>query len=186
MNIRELCEKYNLSQSGLARRFGIPLRTVQNWCTGQRKAPDYVVRMIDELLRVDTRKARYEEAERQCIQSRGKAMRDFLEEQNRRDAERWKIIDQTSYRPDPDDQDEGYDYSQHLRPDERYQLTRNGPMMTEAELLERYMAEYRKREPNAPEFMFEIAAQAAVEQVKRNRACIRMRAEQIKDKEVDK
>lgn len=53
MNIRELCEKYKISQSGLARRFGIPLRTVQNWCTGQRKAPEYVVSMINELLALD-------------------------------------------------------------------------------------------------------------------------------------
>ena len=53
MTIRELCEKYNISQSGLARRFGIPLRTVQGWYLGERKPPEYVVRMIYELLLVD-------------------------------------------------------------------------------------------------------------------------------------
>lgn len=53
MNIRELCEKYNISQSGLSRRFGIPLRTVQGWYLGERKPPEYVARMIDELLQAD-------------------------------------------------------------------------------------------------------------------------------------
>lgn len=50
MTIREICEKYKISQSGLARRFGIPLRTVQGWYLGERKPPEYVARMIVELL----------------------------------------------------------------------------------------------------------------------------------------
>lgn len=56
MTIREICEKYNLSQTALAKRFGIPLRTVQNWCTEQRIPPEYVVNMINELLSQDLRK----------------------------------------------------------------------------------------------------------------------------------
>lgn len=53
MNIKEICEKYKISQSGLARRFGIPLRTVQGWYLGERKPPEYVVSMINELLALD-------------------------------------------------------------------------------------------------------------------------------------
>lgn len=56
MTIKELCEKYRLSQTALAKRFGIPLRTVQNWAGGQRSAPDYVVRMMEELLEHDKEK----------------------------------------------------------------------------------------------------------------------------------
>ena len=37
----------------LARRFEIPLRTVQDWHAGRRKAPDYVVKMIDRLLQLE-------------------------------------------------------------------------------------------------------------------------------------
>ena len=50
MTIREICEKYKINQSDLARRFGIPLRTVQGWYLGERKPPEYVARMIIELL----------------------------------------------------------------------------------------------------------------------------------------
>ena len=48
--IARICEDYGLSQTALAKRFGIPLRTVQDWHAGRRKAPDYVVAMIQELL----------------------------------------------------------------------------------------------------------------------------------------
>lgn len=60
MTIKELCEKYQISQSGLARRFGIPLRTVQAWHIGERKPPAYVVGMISELLQLDAIKVQRE------------------------------------------------------------------------------------------------------------------------------
>ena len=50
MTIKEICEKYNLRQTILARRFGIPLRTVQDWYAGRRIPPEYVVSMMVELL----------------------------------------------------------------------------------------------------------------------------------------
>lgn len=53
MTIKEICEKYGLSQTALAKRFGIPIRTVQDWYSGRRNPPDYVVRMMDELLKKD-------------------------------------------------------------------------------------------------------------------------------------
>lgn len=57
MTIKEICEQYGLSQTALAKRFGIPLRTVQNWAGGQRSAPDYVIRMMVELLEHDAEKS---------------------------------------------------------------------------------------------------------------------------------
>jgi DNA-binding transcriptional regulator YiaG len=48
--IAQLCERYGLSQSELARRFEIPLRTVQDWHAGRRTPPDYVVHMLHRLL----------------------------------------------------------------------------------------------------------------------------------------
>lgn len=48
--IKELCEKYNLKQIELSRRFEIPIRTVQDWYREVRTPPEYVVRMIEKLL----------------------------------------------------------------------------------------------------------------------------------------
>lgn len=51
--IKEICKKFNISQTQLSRRFGIPLRTVQGWYAGDRTPPTYVVNMIAEILRKD-------------------------------------------------------------------------------------------------------------------------------------
>lgn len=51
--VAALCKRYGLSQTELARRFEIPLRTVQDWHAGRRKAPDYVVKMMDRLLSLE-------------------------------------------------------------------------------------------------------------------------------------
>lgn len=50
MTLRDLLQKYGLTQTALAKRFGIPLRTVQNWCGGLREPPTYIIKMMDELL----------------------------------------------------------------------------------------------------------------------------------------
>ena len=55
--IKQLCDTYNIGQTELARRFDIPLRTVQNWHAGIRIPPDYVVNMIEELLRLRSQKS---------------------------------------------------------------------------------------------------------------------------------
>lgn len=53
--IKEICEKYDLTQTALAKRFGIPLRTVQDWHAGRRVPPDYVVNMMQELLELTSK-----------------------------------------------------------------------------------------------------------------------------------
>lgn len=53
MTIKEICEKYGLPQTVLAKRFGFPLRTVQDWHAGRRTPPGYVVAMMIELLDYD-------------------------------------------------------------------------------------------------------------------------------------
>ena len=55
--IKDLCTEYGMGQTALARRFGIPVRTIQNWYAGIRNPPDYVVIMMEELLRLDAEKA---------------------------------------------------------------------------------------------------------------------------------
>ena len=78
--IKEICDAYGITQSELSRKYGIPLRTVQDWHGGRRTPPAYVVNMIERLLALeypyrpaDELKA-YEEklnAERQASVSKG-------------------------------------------------------------------------------------------------------------------
>lgn len=70
--IKDLCTEYGLGQSALARRFDIPIRTVQNWYAGVRNPPDYVVRMMDELLRIDGLLEAKKEKERERIKGKNK------------------------------------------------------------------------------------------------------------------
>ena len=54
--IAKICAAYGLKQTELAKRFGIPLRTVQDWHAGRRVPPEYVVQMMTELLEHDRQK----------------------------------------------------------------------------------------------------------------------------------
>ena len=56
MTIKELCIEYGMKQTELARRFGIPIRTVQDWFSGKRVPPEYVINMMIEILKYDTEK----------------------------------------------------------------------------------------------------------------------------------
>lgn len=51
--IKDICTEYGLSQTALAKRFNIPLRTVQDWHGERRVPPEYVVQMMVELLEKD-------------------------------------------------------------------------------------------------------------------------------------
>lgn len=48
--VPELLKKHGMTQTGFARRFNIPLRTVQHWCLGERSCPPYVIAMAAEIL----------------------------------------------------------------------------------------------------------------------------------------
>lgn len=50
-NIQEFIKTSGMTQKQLSERFGIPKRTIEEWSRGARKCPDYVVRMMDEILR---------------------------------------------------------------------------------------------------------------------------------------
>lgn len=51
--VKDICKEYGYSQTRLAKRFGIPLRTVQNWHGGQREPAPYVVPMMEEILKAE-------------------------------------------------------------------------------------------------------------------------------------
>lgn len=52
MTIKDILDRAHMSQTELAKRFGIPLRTVQDWYAGRREPPEYVLRMIAEILKL--------------------------------------------------------------------------------------------------------------------------------------
>lgn len=49
-SIPYLINKYDLTQTGFAQFFDIPLRTVQDWYSSRRTCPPYVAAMASEIL----------------------------------------------------------------------------------------------------------------------------------------
>lgn len=53
LNVNSILTAYNMNMKQLSDRFGIPYRTVQNWCAdgnNKRTCPDYVLKMMIEIL----------------------------------------------------------------------------------------------------------------------------------------
>lgn len=48
MTVRQMVQASGLKQTSFARQAGIPLRTVQNWCLGERECPVYVRFLLAE------------------------------------------------------------------------------------------------------------------------------------------
>jgi len=53
LNIREMRLSLGDTQSEFARRYDIPFRTVQNWETGTRKPPEYIIRWLEKNIKND-------------------------------------------------------------------------------------------------------------------------------------
>lgn len=53
MDVREMRTQLGDTQSEFAARYHIPFRTIQNWETGLRKPPAYIVKMLEERIRED-------------------------------------------------------------------------------------------------------------------------------------
>ena len=51
--IKQLRKNTGLSQSKFAARFGVPVRTLQQWEQGQSAPPEYVVRMMAYILKLE-------------------------------------------------------------------------------------------------------------------------------------
>lgn len=50
MSLKDMIKQSDLSQAKFAEKFCIPKRTVENWCSGVNKCPDYTRLMIARLL----------------------------------------------------------------------------------------------------------------------------------------
>ena len=54
MNIKEIRSRTNLSAQKFGDKFGIPLRTIQDWERGERKPPEYVVDLLDRAVKMES------------------------------------------------------------------------------------------------------------------------------------
>ena len=53
MNIRDMRKQLGDTQSEFAKRYNIPFRTVQNWETGMRKPPEYILELLKARIQED-------------------------------------------------------------------------------------------------------------------------------------
>lgn len=51
MTIKELRSLTRMTQKEFGEYLGIPMRTIQNWETGQRQCPTYVINLIEYYIR---------------------------------------------------------------------------------------------------------------------------------------
>lgn len=48
ITINELFEHWDVTRQDICESLNIPYRSLQNWLTGSRKCPDYVILLLDE------------------------------------------------------------------------------------------------------------------------------------------
>ena len=48
LSIPDILKVTGLTQAAMAAELGSPKRTLESWCMGQRKPPEYLVRLIAE------------------------------------------------------------------------------------------------------------------------------------------
>ena len=53
MNIREMRKELGETQCGFATRYNIPFRTIQNWESGTRKPPEYIIDLLEHQVKED-------------------------------------------------------------------------------------------------------------------------------------
>lgn len=56
MEVSEMRELIGDSRSAFSRRYGIPVRTVENWERGVNKCPEYVKQLLERAVKEDIKK----------------------------------------------------------------------------------------------------------------------------------
>ena len=54
-NIHDVIELLDTDPAGISLKFGIPLRTVYSWCSGERQPPEYLIMMMLQILLLERR-----------------------------------------------------------------------------------------------------------------------------------
>ena len=58
-NIHTVIDLLKTDPQGISLKFGIPLRTVYSWCSGERIPPEYVIMMMLNIILLERRIAAY-------------------------------------------------------------------------------------------------------------------------------
>ena len=53
LTVKEMRLSLGMTQKEFSEEYKIPYRTVQNWETGDRKPPDYVIELLERVVRQD-------------------------------------------------------------------------------------------------------------------------------------
>ena len=53
MTVKEIAQAAGLSMRKLAERFQIPYRTMENWSAGVNQCPEYIKKMMCEILHIE-------------------------------------------------------------------------------------------------------------------------------------
>ena len=56
MEIKELRMLSGLSQQAFSEKYGIPKRSIENWEGGKRNPPEYVVNLLERVVKEDIKK----------------------------------------------------------------------------------------------------------------------------------
>ena len=59
MELTEIRKLLGLSQSAFGKRYNIPVRTIQDWESGRRKAPIYVLELLERAVVEDSKAETY-------------------------------------------------------------------------------------------------------------------------------
>nr|DAQ70820.1 MAG TPA: putative transcriptional regulator [Caudoviricetes sp.] len=59
MELKEMRKLLGLSQSAFGKRYNIPVRTIQDWESGRRKAPIYVLELLERAVVEDSKAETY-------------------------------------------------------------------------------------------------------------------------------
>lgn len=53
MNTREIRALLGISRAEFSRRYGIPIRTIEDWDAGKSNPPDWVLKLLERVVRED-------------------------------------------------------------------------------------------------------------------------------------
>ena len=83
ITIHTIIDMMRTDPAGISSKFGIPLRTVYGWCSGNRKPPEYVLMMMLTILLLEGRLKIYVKPEERLaggMESYPKGEQDLSEE----------------------------------------------------------------------------------------------------------